>query len=585
MQQAFQKSRAYSLITVRALPVSSGLPAVKPIAAHRRRSKSEKKSANMPHMRSRETAPVGPTLTIISVNIEGISAEKEYILSDMCMYNKCDILCMQETHRGPDNCRPTIEGMVLIAEIQHRQYGSALFARPGISIKSAHKTHVNNIEVITVELCSCTVTSLYKPPNEVFQFHKPLNFENQPVQLVLGDFNSHSESWGYRAGDENGILVEEWAESYGVSLIHDPKLPPSFNSGRWKRGYNPDLIFASERISKQCIKSVCEVIPRTQHRPIVCKTYAAIRPRTVPFRRRFNFAKADWESYAEELDHLIADLEPTSENYAEFVELVKLASRRHIPRGCRTQYVPGMSDDLQEQADAYYTSYAADPFSEETLYLGHKLMEEISQAQGRKWSELVENVNMTHNSKKAWAFINQLNGDNKSSTYHSNITADQIAHQLLLNGKTTNPRKPIKLTRLPSAQENDHLKVPFSISELDVGIGKLKNGKASGIDDVRVEQIKRFGPKAKLWLLQLFNFCVSTTSFPKLWRKSHVIATLKPGKDPEDAKSYRPISLLCHTFKLFERLVLERITTTLKDVFIAQQAGFRPGKSHHKYST
>ena len=54
---------------------------------------------------------------------------------------------------------------------------------------------------------------------------------------------------------------------------------------------------------------------------------------------------------------------------------------------------------------------------------------------------------------------------------------------------------------------------------------------------------------------------------------------LKPGKNPEDAKSYRPISLLCHCYKLFERLILNRMLPVLEDNLIPEQAGFRPGKS------
>ena len=57
------------------------------------------------------------------------------------------------------------------------------------------------------------------------------------------------------------------------------------------------------------------------------------------------------------------------------------------------------------------------------------------------------------------------------------------------------------------------------------------------------------------------------------------MALLKPGKDPSVAKSFRPITLLCHTYKLFERLILNRIAEHVDAKLIPEQAGFRPGKS------
>lgn len=72
---------------------------------------------------------------------------------------------------------------------------------------------------------------------------------------------------------------------------------------------------------------------------------------------------------------------------------------------------------------------------------------------------------------------------------------------------------------------------------------------------------------------------MASAKIPKLWRKSKIVALLKPGKSPSDPKSYRPISLLCHTFKLFERLILNRLTVTIDPTLIPEQAGFRPGKS------
>ena len=57
------------------------------------------------------------------------------------------------------------------------------------------------------------------------------------------------------------------------------------------------------------------------------------------------------------------------------------------------------------------------------------------------------------------------------------------------------------------------------------------------------------------------------------------MALWKPGKDPSVAKSFRPLSPLCHTYKLFERLILNRIVEHMDAKLIPEQARFRPGKS------
>lgn len=140
-----------------------------------------------------------------------------------------------------------------------------------------------DIEVLTIEIQNCIITSIYKPPATPFAFHDPGNFNNQRIQIVVGDFNSHSTAWGYKENDENGDLVESWAETWQLTLIHDPKLPFSFNSGRWRRGYNPDLIFVSNPLKQQTVKRVEKHIPRTQHRPNLCEITHKIRANVTPF--------------------------------------------------------------------------------------------------------------------------------------------------------------------------------------------------------------------------------------------------------------------------------------------------------------
>ena len=88
-----------------------------------------------------------------------------------------------------------------------------------------------------------------------------------------------------------------------------------------------------------------DAIPHAQHRPICVSVQPAVVPQPAPFWRRFNLRKADWNGYSTEFDNRIEDVEPIPSNYNRFVENVRVVSRRHIPRGCRTDYVQGLTDE------------------------------------------------------------------------------------------------------------------------------------------------------------------------------------------------------------------------------------------------
>ena len=163
------------------------------------------------------------------------------------------------------------------------------------------------------------------------------------------------------------------------------------------------------------------------------------------------------------------------------------------------------------------------------------------------------------------------------------ITATILLKTLLLTNVLNCQQQPnrqpkVRINRLRYPDDTGFTRA-FTADELDVGITALKKGKAPGLDDIQTELIKQLGPKARDWLLRFFNSCTASKKIPKLWRQAKVVAILKPGKDPSEAKSFRPISLLCHTYKLFERLILNRLATHVDEKLIPEQAGFRPGKS------
>lgn len=76
----------------------------------------------------------------------------------------------------------------------------------------------------------------------------------------------------------------------------------------------------------------------------------------------------------------------------------------------------------------------------------------------------------------------------------------------------------------------------------------------------------------------MYNTCVNTLTIPKIWHQAYLIAMSKPGKNLNDSKSYRPISLLCHLYMIFERVVTNRMKDKIDFHLMKKQAGFRSSK-------
>ena len=133
---------------------------------------------------------------MISANIEGISAVKASMLSDLCKEQNVHCLCLQENHRGERKARPRIHGMTLIVELPHDKYGSAIFIRDDLKVNSISVAAANHIDVITAELPDVVVHSVYVPPSEQFVLstlgHRSLR------QIVFGDFQQPPHHMGLR---------------------------------------------------------------------------------------------------------------------------------------------------------------------------------------------------------------------------------------------------------------------------------------------------------------------------------------------------------------------------------------------------
>ena len=101
-------------------------------------------------------------LTVISANIEGLTAAKASILSDMCKRECCHCLCLQETHRSTNLPRPKI-GMSPVVERPHSKYGIAILIRNDLKVKKIYERVQGTVELSTIVMPGVVVNATKRP--------------------------------------------------------------------------------------------------------------------------------------------------------------------------------------------------------------------------------------------------------------------------------------------------------------------------------------------------------------------------------------------------------------------------------------
>ena len=115
--------------------------------------------------------------------------------------------------------------------------------------------------------------------------------------------------------------------------------------------------------------------------------------------------------------------------------------------------------------------------------------------------------------------------------------------------------------------------------EVKAIVNKMKSGKAAGASGINIDLIKSAGMVVCKQLATIFTQCLNQQMVPAQWEKSVIMLIHKKG-DQRDLGNYRPISLLETLYKLFTKLITDRIAKTIDYFQPREQAGFR-----HHFST
>ena len=116
------------------------------------------------------------------------------------------------------------------------------------------------------------------------------------------------------------------------------------------------------------------------------------------------------------------------------------------------------------------------------------------------------------------------------------------------------------------------------LEEIERAVNLLNLNKAAGPDAIPPEALKADVEATTGILHDLFVRVWNEEEFPMDWKEGHIVKLPKKG-DLSNCNNYRGITLLSMPGKVFNRVLLERIKSTVDEQLRDQQAGFRKNRS------
>ncbi|GFW16123.1 RNA-directed DNA polymerase from mobile element jockey [Trichonephila clavipes] len=227
--------------------------------------------------------------------------------------------------------------------------------------------------------------------------------------------------------------------------------------------------------------------------------------------------------------------------------------------------------------------------------LQRQIKTQISEHRNNSWHNLLTNLHPEDNSLynlqrklvKKPTIIPPLAGRN-GILYSDDEKAEEFKNNLEATFQENAEPYNDQIIELVESETSDFLanssmQVPplTSPAEISKIINKLQNKKASGPDNIPNYALKLLPLNAITHLTKIINTCLKHRFFPSLWKSANVIMLPKPNQNHKLAQNYRPISLLCATAKIYEKIILNRIKQHCDTIncIPPEQCGFRNNHS------
>lgn len=461
-----------------------------------------------------------------------------------------------------------------------------------------------------------TYVSIYIPPRKITAKQTKRKLRALIMQLpkpfiLLGDFNAHLTEWGSFKDDRWGRAILELINENNMKILNNG------SSTKISKNHTsmsaPDLTLVSDDYISDLTWETDIDSRGSDHFPILMKM--GQKPQDCKHKPRWKLDKADWKQFRTELITKLPIEEEHDIN--RITKAIHDAACNNIPmtRGnARKRKVPWWNKEVEasiknrrkalwklrrhRNRNTNRISLVMD--LRRCHYAAYKV---IKKAKRESWEKFLNSINDDSDPNELWRKMNLLCGKKKSKGISlvdgdSIITNEETIAERLANffyeqsASSNYPKefmeKKSKLEAIPVKLDFDYnihkYNKPFSLEELSVAITEAK-GRATGIDDISYDIIRKLPGQTLITLLEEYNRIWSHGSMPIQWKTGIVIPIPKEGQNRHIESNYRPITLLSCLGKILEKMVNRRLITELEEKkhLNENQFAFRPGKSTEDY--
>lgn len=436
-----------------------------------------------------------------------------------------------------------------------------------------------------------------------------LSGSNSPF-LICGDLNARHRFWNCVRGNSTGRALYDEMTNHNF-LIHFPPGPTHYPSQSGNRTPSTiDVAISSGLLGVGNLST--ETSLNSDHLPVTFNlNLSTVFSNNLAYIRCYD--RANWQKYKHEIDHGIdlvtlssslTNINSIDQTISGFTSIIENAQNSSVPTRVfseKSEPLPFSIKriiNLRNCLRRQWQRSRSDVLRIEINYLNRQIKTQISlmraNAFNKKLSEFKNNSrqlwNVTKFLKNGCNRLPALKDDNQRYLTTDNEKANEIGNAFCNAHKITHDAKSDIQTESHVASSIFNLGFLFPVpntiklikpAEVIRIVSTLKSRKSPGNDNINNTLIKHLPKRAFVLLTYIFNACLRLGYFPNSWKLAKVIPIPKPGKDLSSSKNYRPISLLSGLSKIFERLLLSRISShnATKNLVANEQFGFRQGHS------